>query len=287
MVLHVDQARQDWARESSTILNQPPAQVITRLRVGDVDVVGLSDGEFRMPPSFISDPAAHAALAGPDGRVALPVGTFLFPGDEPMLVDPGVGPLHLERLTGGNLLGQLRQQGYEAADIAVVALTHLHMDHSGWLGDTEGRPVFPRARILIRQAEWDYFMGDGAGSISFAHVEAALRTSFDAGQVELISGDLPITPHVTALPAPGHTPGHTVFAVHDGAERALILGDAVHCPLQLTHPDWEALADVDPALASRTRDQLGREMESTGIHGVGCHFPGLTASRVIGGQVVV
>jgi glyoxylase-like metal-dependent hydrolase (beta-lactamase superfamily II) len=88
------------------------------------------------------------------------------------------------------------------------------------------------------------------------------------------------------MPAPGHTPGHTVFAIHDGAQRALILGDAVHCPLQLTNPDWEALADVDPRLARVTRDRLSREMDDAGLPGVGCHFPGLAASRVVGGSLV-
>jgi glyoxylase-like metal-dependent hydrolase (beta-lactamase superfamily II) len=286
MVSRIAQARQAWEQHGAQALGLPSAQASARLRVGGVDVVGLSDGEFRMTADFISDPAAHAALAGPDGRVSLPVGAFLIPGDEPVLIDAGVGPLHLDNLTGGNLLTALRGHGYAPEDIAVVALTHLHLDHSGWLGDAEGRPVFSRARHLIRTAEWDHFMGDGPGKVSFAHVEAALRTSFDDGRVELISGECAVSGHVTALPAPGHTPGHTVFAVHDGPDRALILGDAVHCPLQLTHPDWSALADVDPALARLTRKELGREMERAGVHGVGCHFPGLTASRIIGGELV-
>lgn len=286
MVSRIAQARQAWARDGGRALARPSAQAASRLRVGGVDVIGLSDGEFRMPPDFLSDPSAHPALAGPDGQVSLPVGAFLIPGDEPVLIDAGVGPLHLEHLTGGNLLTALRGHGYAPADIGVVALTHLHLDHSGWLGDADGRPVFSSARLLIRAAEWEHFLGDGPGKVSFAHVEAALRASWDEGRVELVSGEFAVSRHVTAMPAPGHTPGHTVFAVHDGPDRALILGDAVHCPLQLTHPDWAALADVDPALAAVTRGQLARELERTGVHGVGCHFPALTSSRIIGGELV-
>jgi hypothetical protein len=47
--------------------------------------------------------------------------------------------------------------------------------------------------------------------------------------------------------------------------------------------DWEAIVDVDPQLAARTRAALARELEGTGIPIAGAHFPGLSFGRLLGG----
>jgi glyoxylase-like metal-dependent hydrolase (beta-lactamase superfamily II) len=113
------------------------------------------------------------------------------------------------------------------------------------------------------------------------HIHVALLDLHARGRVELLSAERTLAPHVTALPAPGHTPGHTVFAVHDGSERAVLLGDALYCPQQLGHSDWEAVSDVDPLLAARTRVMLERDLEEHDALAVGAHFPGLRAGRVL------
>ncbi len=61
--------------------------------------------------------------------------------------------------------------------------------------------------------------------------------------------------------------------------RMLLLGDAVYCPQQLSHSDWQAASDVDPALARRTRETFLRDLELHGGEAVGSHFPGLIAGR--------
>jgi hypothetical protein len=45
--------------------------------------------------------------------------------------------------------------------------------------------------------------------------------------------------------------------------KALLLGDAVTCPVQLDEATWHSIGDVDPGLAIRTRDRLCRELEAT------------------------
>jgi hypothetical protein len=70
--------------------------------------------------------------------------------------------------------------------------------------------------------------------------------------------------------------------VHEGRERALLLGDSIYCPQQLTEADWGATSEVDPLLARRTREWLWREIESSCAAAVGQHFPGLQAGRVLG-----
>jgi glyoxylase-like metal-dependent hydrolase (beta-lactamase superfamily II) len=105
-----------------------------------------------------------------------------------------------------------------------------------------------------------------------------------AGRLDPLDGDMvAIAPGLTARHTPGHTPGHYGFVVSSGESRAVILGDAVECPLQLEEPDFSALSDVDPALAARTRETLWRELEGTDTLMTGAHFPGLEFGRVLAG----
>ena len=58
---------------------------------------------------------------------------------------------------------------------------------------------------------------------------------------------------VATIPAPGHTPGHTVYQVGN----CLIAGDLIHCEdLQLLHPDFCARYDNDPAAAVKARKEI-------------------------------
>lgn len=83
------------------------------------------------------------------------------------------------------------------------------------------------------------------------------------------------------MPTPGHTPGHTALVVSDGAERVLLLGDAVHCPVELEQAEWDGLGDVDPELAKRTREALAREIEGDDAPVGAAHFPGLRFGRLL------
>ena len=269
-----------------------PASAAARqeLRVGERSILALSDGVVVIPPTFIGTPehptAAHDILRGADGRAPLPVGCFLVPGDTTVLIDAGYGPAdHQGRgaLVGGGLLGALADSGFGPEDIDVVALTHLHLDHVGWLADADGRPVFGRARVLVGRADWEYFVeGEGAALPLADHIRVGLLTLAEQGRLTLLDADGPIAPGVTRLAAPGHTPGHSVFVVSDGPDRALLLGDALYCPEQLTQTDWAALTDVDPDLARTTRRLLVDDLAGRGGVAVGCHFPGLRAGRVLG-----
>jgi hypothetical protein len=60
-----------------------------------------------------------------------------------------------------------------------------------------------------------------------------------------------------------------------------VLGDAIHCPLQLSHPEWEFSADVAPDTAVRSREHLLRELEAPDTVVVGPHFPDAVFGRVV------
>jgi glyoxylase-like metal-dependent hydrolase (beta-lactamase superfamily II) len=264
------------------------AGAVRPIRVGDRTLVALSDGVFRVPPKFLGTPenptACYDALAATQGaEVRMPLGCFLVPGERTALIDLGAGPEDLNGrglLIGGRLLDHLAAQGVHPADVDVVTLSHLHADHIGWLADPHGEPTFPNATLYLRRAEWDHFVVAGSDPAPAPHLLHGLRELADRGRLELVDGETDIVPGVRSLPAPGHTPGHSLHVVHDRDERVLLFGDAMYCPHQLTETDWAAASDVDPALAARTLARYVRDLERNGGAALGCHFPELLEARV-------
>jgi glyoxylase-like metal-dependent hydrolase (beta-lactamase superfamily II) len=257
------------------------------MRVGQLRLDAFSDGTFVARPGYFS--AAAAPDSRPDvfdrhGAAWLPIGCFVIRTDDRIvLVDAGLGPELQElpddmHLVGGQLPTGLRAAGVARDEVSDVICTHLHADHVGWLFDQHADPVFPNATIWFGAADWQHFV-DGPGEMA-SHIEAGFRRSTGTSGLRPVEQDTTIARGVRAIPTPGHTPGHLCVAVESGAERALLLGDAITCPVQLEEPGWHSMGDVDPVLADRTRDRLWRELAQERTVGVGAHFPELQPGRV-------
>jgi glyoxylase-like metal-dependent hydrolase (beta-lactamase superfamily II) len=259
-------------------------------RVGELEVIGVQDGSAFMTSGVFGDPDsdAHRAMLGPDGRVELPISAFVVrSGGTTVLIDAGLGERVVEwapegqgpqKLEGGRLLRELAAVGVDPADIDLVLLTHVHLDHNGWVW-ADGGPTFPNATVRFGAADWDAIV-DGNPSES----GRMMRAMADVGRVSPIERDGEVLPGISALATPGHTPGHTMFVLSSGAERAMILGDAISCPVQIEAPELEALADVDREMGIATRDRVLRELEGTDTLVGGPHFPGLEFGRVVVGN---
>jgi glyoxylase-like metal-dependent hydrolase (beta-lactamase superfamily II) len=254
------------------------------VRVGDIELVPLSDGVCKMPPEFYVglDFATHKELLADDGRVHIPVGCFLLrSGDRTVLIDAGLGDVDVGWGRGGELPGALRAMGVSPEDVDVVVCSHLHIDHIGWLVVADA-PYFPNAVVRYGAADWQQFVADADAGDRRRQIMEVLA---NGGRLDPLAGDmLPIAPGLTARHTPGHTLGHYGLVVSSGEDRAVLLGDAVECPLQLEEPDFYTLSDVDPALAARTREALWRELEGTDVAVMGAHFPGLQFGRVLAGS---
>ncbi len=137
------------------------------------------------------------------------------PGEQTLLIDAGIGPFSTEGLSGGALLDELAALGVQPADIDVIAVSHLHLDHDGWLATKDAGVTFPNAVVHIGRPDYEYFVVDDASNeFQMArHKKAALAELLDAGRVVLVDDTHEIVPGVVALPTPGHTPGHLAFAV--------------------------------------------------------------------------
>ena len=252
--------------------------------VGEIELTALNDGFCKLPQEFYVglDFATHQDLLSDDGLVHIPVGCFLIrTGATTVLVDAGIGDLDVGWAQGGELPAALRAAGVGPEEVDIVVCSHLHVDHIGWLS-VEGTPFFPNAVVRYGAADWDQFV---TGPQAEGRSRQIMEDLLAADRLEPLEGDmLAIAPGLTARHTPGHTLGHYGLVVSSGTERAVLLGDAVECPLQLEEPDFHALSDVDPALAARTRETLWRELEGTDVAVSAAHFPGLQFGRVLKGS---
>jgi glyoxylase-like metal-dependent hydrolase (beta-lactamase superfamily II) len=173
------------------------------------------------------------------------------------------------------LLDSLAEYGIAAGDVTDVVYTHLHGDHIGWASD-EGAVIFVNAVHRCHRLDWEHFIGtDETATAKLTPVEPLL---------ELFDADVTLAPGVDVRLAPGHTPGSVLVVLSSGADRALLVGDVVHCPVELVDDDWGALADVDPVLARQTRIALARELEGSDVPVGAAHFPGLAFGRLLTGE---
>jgi glyoxylase-like metal-dependent hydrolase (beta-lactamase superfamily II) len=260
------------------------------MQVGAVSIEGVSDGSLRVPPTALfnktdQDWLQHSQFLDGDGMLPIEMGGFLVrSGDRLALVDTGIGP-HAPPERTGTFMRNLAAIGVQPREITDVVLTHLHFDHLGWATDGERR-LFAEATYRCHEADWEFFMGSAPFDDSLAVSLMGGRASSEllppmAGRLETWSGDETILPGIDVRSAPGHTPGSTVIVISSGTERAMLLGDVVHCPAELLSDDWEMIGDVDRHLAQRSREALARELEGSDIPAAASHFPGLQFGRLL------
>jgi glyoxylase-like metal-dependent hydrolase (beta-lactamase superfamily II) len=199
-----------------------------------------------------------------------------------ILVDTGAGSaatnpgmIAFFGLEDGRLMSELHSAGVHPEDIDMVFFTHLHPDHVGWnLSQSGSRVMFPKARYVINQADWDTFgTPEFQEQFPIKFWEETLGPLEKLGVLDLITGEQALTDEIMVISTPGHTPGHMSLAIVSGGERALVMGDVAIHPAQLTEVDWGHIFEMDQALAAQTRRQFLDRVEAENAILVACHFP--------------
>ena len=180
-------------------------------------------------------------------------------------------------MRGGALLANLLDLGVEPGDVDTVLLSHLHADHVGWLADAAGAPHVPNAQYQLDEAEWDFWTAPGHEDDPVGPTPDELAV-IGARRRRLTEGDQPVA-GVRAVRTAGHTPGHLGFAVEGTSGSAFVVGDALHCPAEVLHPDLRWVGDHDPAAAVATRVAVAARVAQPGVVLVGPHFPGAVFRR--------
>ncbi len=262
-----------------------------RLRVGNVEILTLTDYEGRLPftlDQIFPDTTLEQwqpyreryprAFPAPDTWGPHFGGMAVRSEGRLILVDSGAGAAPIPLLGGaeGKLLENMKSHGIDPADVDVVFMTHAHIDHIGWNVAANGTPTFPRARYVLHRADWDaakeleaFIMGFGAAP----YVERALAPLEQLGVLDLVDGDKALTSEVTAISTPGHTPGHMCALIVSGEEKALIPGDVIVHPALVTEPGWHFGFDNDQERAILTRTAILDRVEAEGMTLATCHFP--------------
>ena len=199
-------------------------------------------------------------------------------GHEHVLVDTGAGSM---APTTGRLIPNLEAEGISPEDIDTVILTHGHPDHIGGNIDSEGRPAFPNAKYVMWKDEWDFWtsdpdlsglkMDDHGKEILVKVAQNNLHPIRD--QLELIEREVEIRPGISAVSAPGHTPGHMAVELVSDNARLLHISDTVLHPIHVEQPGWCSSVAFDPEKVTVSRLRLFNKVASEEAQVIATHFP--------------
>lgn len=268
-----------------------------RFKIGQVEVTALSDGAVPVDVEKLfkeNDPAYIKQLLGTaymNNPVEISINAFLInTGKKLILVDAGsgelFGPLH-----GGRIVNSLQAAGYMPEQITDVLLTHIHNDHSGGLS-VKDQPVFPNAIIHVSKLDTDYWLNEkrmekadpkalSSNKSSFANAIKIFRPYLAAERVKTFQGNIELFPGISAVPAPGHTPGHTIVLENSG-EKVIFCGDLVHVGgIQFADPTTNDGFDVDKKEGITTRVKIYSDAARQGYL-IACDhvsFPGVGRLR--------
>ena len=234
------------------------------LRLGDIEVHGLSDGILKTSLDFLigMERAQAESLVGAtqNGSFYIPVNNFLIRRDgKIILIDAGAG--NTMQPTLGKLPQNLRAAGIEPSAVSHIVMTHLHPDHANGLVDDAGEPHYPNAEIVVHASEADFWMQPDAGGdedrVKGNRARTAINLKPYRDRIRRLRDGQEFAGFMPVL-APGHTPGHTCWLLAAGAGGGFMaLGDVVHfSAIQIPHPDAAVTYDLDKNLAVQSRRRM-------------------------------
>jgi glyoxylase-like metal-dependent hydrolase (beta-lactamase superfamily II) len=264
------------------------------LRVGEIDVLIISDGVLPLEATTLATNAAPADLAAWLKERLQPPNVYKWAlnvvvvrsGGRTVLIDSGAGS-EFPHLPGvGQLAKRLNAARIDPASVTDVVLTHLHVDHvGGLLADGLRGRLRPDVPIHLAAAEAKFWSSPDFSRNTFGGFPHVLRSAeerfVDAyrNQLRPFEKTYEVAPGVVVSRTGGHTLGHSVVRMASGGDRLTFLGDAVF-PNHFDHPDWHNAFDHDPEEAVRVRISLLRELAETGEPLVAAHLPFPSLGRV-------
>jgi len=278
-----------------------------RWRVGDVTITKVVENEMSVPLEFFGQllpTSSRAEIEAMDwlqpdyvseGMALVGYHSFLVQTPTAkIVVDTGVGNSKPRTLPHFNMLDTGFPDDVQAVwkfdDVDAVVSTHLHVDHVGWntrLHHGGWVPTFGEATYHFVEQEYLYWerLADNKDPVEPAFdatvvFNDSIRPVVDSGQASFVGPDARLTPEVSLLPSPGHTPGHVSVVIESNDDRAVITGDLMHSPCQIGRPEWSCAYDADREAAAATRRVFLERFADSGTLVIGTHFGTPTGVRV-------
>jgi glyoxylase-like metal-dependent hydrolase (beta-lactamase superfamily II) len=265
------------------------------VRVGDIDVLVISDGVLEPPAESMAtnaDPVTRDAwldsmfLAHDKFDWALNA-VVVRSGSQTILIDSGIGGEVQDFPRAGQFGHRLAAAGVDLGAVTDVVLTHMHFDHvGGLLVDGVKERLRPDLRVHVSAAEAKFWedpdfsrtcmppaLADVARSASTRFLKEYRR------HLHTFETEQEVAPSVVVARTGGHTPGHSVVRITSGDDRLMFGGDAIF-PVSFEHPEWHNGFEHDPEEATRVRLRLMRELAETGAWLVSTHMPFPSVGRV-------
>jgi glyoxylase-like metal-dependent hydrolase (beta-lactamase superfamily II) len=244
------------------------------MRVGELEIHLLSDGNVHVDaggPFGLVPRALYENLFNPDPRNLIPMtllSLLVRSCGKTILIDTGLGEKlqpkdvrywNLERPTG-SLIDGLNDSGLSPEEIDIVINTHLHCDHCGgntvWDGGSI-RPAFPNAIYLVQRMEWAEYANPDVRTRR-TYLDENFTPLLQAGQAELLHGDMDVTDEVRCVVTPGHTRGHQSVVLQSGGWKGLFVGDMATYSVHMRRISWLTAYDVDPLENLSTKQRWQR-----------------------------
>ncbi|MCC8938993.1 MBL fold metallo-hydrolase [Bradyrhizobium sp. Arg68] len=257
------------------------------LKVGEIDVMVVSDGVLTLPGAMLAHNAEPAVRAAWLKDMFLPPDAFdwalnaivVRSGGRTILVDAGMG-VEFPLPRSGQLIHRLEAAGIDLGDVTDVVLTHMHMDHvGGLLIDGVKEQLRPDLRIHVAAAEVKFWENPDFSRVSMpegfpnALRQTAKRFVSEYGsQLRTFETEYEVAPGAVVTRTGGHTPGHSIVRVASRGERLTFAGDLVF-QAGFEHPEWYNGFEHDPEEAARARIRLLRELAANRELLVATHMP--------------
>ncbi|WP_042354748.1 YtnP family quorum-quenching lactonase [Bacillus rubiinfantis] len=209
-----------------------------KLKIGNVTLTWLSGGMTNLDGGAMFGVVPKALWAkkyppNDKNQIELPTDPILVQADgKNFLIESGIGKGKLTEKQMRNygvtkeseLDESLQRLGLDTSAIDYVLMTHLHFDHACGLTRPEAgeyRSVFPNAKIITSQIEWDEMRHPNVRSRNTYWKEnwEAIQT-----QVETFTESWSFGP-IKMVHTGGHSNGHSIIIIEDHDEMAIHMAD--------------------------------------------------------------
>ncbi|SKD06298.1 Glyoxylase, beta-lactamase superfamily II [Chitinophaga ginsengisegetis] len=259
------------------------------MQLGDFQVIALSDGTIPLNLTAL----LHENQKGEvmdllhqnylDTTVETSITAYLVrTNNQLILIDAGCGSFLGPTL--GKLKKNLVAAGFHPEDISAILLTHLHADHVGGLVNGD-KIAFPNATVYISKPEAEFWLtaankktANKRAQPFFDPAQAAMIPYQKAGKVKVYDPGTQLFPGISSVNSPGHTPGHSCYALESKGQKLVFWGDMIHAgAVQFADPSVTIDFDVDLSAAADERNKAFENAVKNGYWIAAPHlsFPGI------------